>query len=305
MTARVVFMGTPQLAVPVLDTLASRHDVARVITQPDRARGRSGRPQPPPVKVRAEELGLVVSQPTSHDELVDTLVGLGDLDLGVVVAYGRILRPETLAIPRHGFLNVHFSLLPRWRGAAPLARALMAGDPMTGVSIMRLDPGLDTGPILTAQAIDIMPNENAGQLGERLSTMGAHLLATVIEPYLSGDMAPVPQTDDGATYADKLTAEDRPIDLSRSPREVVDHIRGLAPEPGATLDIDGEPHQILEAVPTDAPIAPGEWSVVADAPVFGVAGGGVQISLIKPPGRRLQPGEAWARGRHSDRGTVA
>src|SRR5690606_39699141 len=139
-------------------------------------------------------------------DVCDALEAVGEFDLGDVVAYGRLLRPEVLALPVRGVLNVHFSLLPRWRGAAPVARALMAGDTMTGVTIIRLDEGLDTGPVLTAQLVDIHPSEDAGTLTDRLARLGARLLVSVIPGYLSGEVVPVPQTDDGVTYAEKITA---------------------------------------------------------------------------------------------------
>jgi methionyl-tRNA formyltransferase len=167
--ARVVFLGTPEAAVPALDSLTQRHEIPLVVTQPDRTQGRSKRPVPSPVKRLASAKGLTVAQPEDRSELAKQFEDHGPFDVGVVVAYGRILRPEILEAPDRGLLNAHFSLLPRWRGAAPVARALMAGDAMTGVTIMKLDEGLDTGPILTAQAIDIPPGVDAGQLTESLA----------------------------------------------------------------------------------------------------------------------------------------
>ena len=304
MSARVVFMGTPRSALPTLEMLAETHEVALVVTQPDRPFGRSGKPKPPPVKERAESLGLQVTQPSDRDELRDALASSGPFDLGAVVAYGRILKPEVLSLPEHGLLNVHFSLLPRWRGAAPVARALMAGDAMTGVTIIQLDEGLDTGPVLTAQAVDVLEGENAGRLTDRLAVIGGRLLTACIPSYLSGDLVPVPQSDEGATYAGKLVSGDRPIDIGFEPAQVVAHVRGLAPDPGATLAIDGEPHQVLEASRSEVDVASGSWEIVSGSPVFGVSGGSVEIELIKPPGRNLQSGADWARGLRRDHGTV-
>lgn len=298
-------MGTPELGVPALEAVAGQCDVGLVITQPDRPKGRSGKPQPSPVKLTALRLGLSLAQPTNAEELSRALIESGPFTLGVVVAYGRILSPDVLDLADNGHLNLHFSLLPRWRGAAPVARALMAGDPMTGVTIFKLDDGLDTGPVLTARAVDIGRDETAGELAARLAGMGAQLLASVIDPYLKGEVVPIPQSDDGATYAAKLTPEDRPIDLSRGAAAIVDQVRALAPEPGATLDIDEGRHQILGAAVSDIPITEGEWRVVDGAPVFGTARGSVEISLIKPPGRNLQSGRDWVRGRQSSQGTVA
>ena len=300
----IVFFGTPEEAVPTLHELAERYDVRLVVTQPDRPKGRSGRPQPPPVKTEAEALGLEVAQPTRSEELIDVLGSRGPFDLGVVVAYGRILRPEVLVVPAHGILNVHFSLLPRWRGAAPVARALMAGDTMTGVTIIRLDEGLDTGPVLTAQLVDIHPSEDAGTLTDRLARLGARLLVSVIPGYLSGEVVPVPQTDDGVTYAEKITAADRPLDGIGDPAVFLARVRGLAPEPGAVLRIDGEPHKVLAARIDGAPPPEGTWELRDGYPVVPVGESGVTLVRLQPPGGRPMGGDAWARGRRRTGGAV-
>jgi len=211
--ARVVFLGTPEAAVPALEHLVGEHDVGLVITQPDRARGRSGTPKPPPVKEAATRHGIPVAQPESGEELLSALKEHGPFDVGVVVAYGRILKPDVLGAPQHGMVNAHFSLLPRWRGAAPVARALMAGDSMTGVTIMKIDEGLDTGPILTAQAIDILEDDDAGRLTSKLAELGGRLLVDTLPGYMSGDIEPVAQSDAGLTYAEKVEKGDRPIDV--------------------------------------------------------------------------------------------
>ena len=301
---RTAFLGTPESALPALRLLARQTDVLVVVTQPDRPRGRSGRPQPSPVAVEAEVLGLPVVKPQTRDQLHDAVTSTGAVDLGVVVAFGQILRPELLEVPAHGFLNVHFSLLPRWRGAAPVARAIEAGDTMTGVTIIRLDEGLDTGPVLTAQAVDISPDEPSGDLTGRLASLGARLLIETIPPYIAGEVTPVVQVDDGATSAAKLTAADRPLDLGSAPIAFVNKIRALSPSPGATLQLDGDPHKILEAVVSESAVAPGAWTVVDDVPVVGVRGGGVELRLIQPPGRKVMDGAAWVRGRRVTRGRV-
>lgn len=305
MTARVVFLGTPEAAVPTLRAVSRDHEVSLVITQPDRPRGRSGQPVPTPIKQEALSLGLPIAQPDNRTALLDSIATSGDFDVGVVVAYGRILRPEVLDLPTMGFLNAHFSLLPRWRGAAPVARALLAGDPMTGVTIMRLDEGLDTGPVLTAQAIDITPDENCGRLTARLASLGARLLTASIDPYLAGDLEPVVQSDDGVTYADKIEPADRPIDITAGSATIVNQVRALSPSPAATLDIDGDRHKILEVRPHEAGPSPGTWVTVARAPVIGTADGGLQIVRLQPPGRTAQTGAEWARGRRRDSGLVA
>ncbi|MGH8944694.1 MAG: methionyl-tRNA formyltransferase [Acidimicrobiia bacterium] len=302
---RIVFLGTPDAAVPTLDVLADRFQVGLVVTQPDRPRGRSGTPQPPPIRVRAQELGISVVQPERRSEIASAISYAGDFDLGVVVAYGMILDPEVLALPEAGLLNVHFSLLPRWRGAAPVQRALMAGDSMTGVTIIKLDEGLDTGPVLTAQAVDIEPGENAGRLTDRLARLGARLVASVIPRYLAGDIDPVPQSDEGASYAHKVTSDDRSLDISGTPADFAAQVRGLAPDPGATLEIDGEPHKILDARQVDWAPEPGTWAVHDDVPVVSVGDGGVELLELQPPGKTPRPGADWVRGQRCSQGTVS
>lgn len=302
--ARMVFLGTPIAAQPTLHILAADHEVVLVVTQPDRPKGRSARPVSPPVKVVADEMGLAVSQPTSRSELHAALQEAGPFDVGVVVAFGQMLRPEVLELPTHGFLNVHFSLLPRWRGAAPVARALMAGDEMTGVTIMKLDEGLDTGPVLTAQAVDIEPGEDAGRLTDRLAVLGARLLAGAITEYLSGQLAPVNQSDEGLTYAEKIGADDRPLDLSQTQHEFVNQVRGLAPEPGATLRIDDEPFRILAAESAAVTVPAASWVAHLGWPVVGVGDGAVTLLTVQPQGKKAMSGDAWLRGARRSSGTV-
>lgn len=304
MMSRVVFLGTPRAAVPTLDALVVDHDVGLVITQPDRPRGRSGTPKPPPIKERATEHGLEVAQPTTSVELAYALAEQGPFVVGVVVAFGRILRPEVLEQPRHGMVNVHFSLLPRWRGAAPVARALMAGDTMTGVTIMRIDEGLDTGPIISAQAIDIPPDDDAGMLTDRLATMGARLLARELPRYLSGELEPLEQTDEGATYAPKIEKKDRPIDVHANAEAIVDQVRGLSPSPAATLEIDGQVHKVLATRVSEHEVETGTWSDVEGRPVVGVSDGSIELLVVQPPGRTPQSGADWLHGRQRSGGAV-
>lgn len=302
---RLAFLGTPDAAVPTLRALASEHEVVLVITQPDRPKGRSAKPVPPAVKQAAMELSLPIAQPANSTELSEQLSAVQPLDAGVVVAYGRILRPEVLEMAGKGFLNVHFSLLPRWRGAAPVERALMAGDAMTGVTIIALDEGLDTGPVLTAQAIDIRPEDDAGILTDRLARLGARLLTSALDNYLEGGLEPQNQTDDGATYAEKITRKDRPLEVTGTVNEFINHVRGLAPEPAATLAIDGEQHKIFRVSPHDASPETGVWEAHDGVPVVGVSNGGVALIELQPPGKKRQLGEDWLRGRRRSEGTIA
>jgi len=301
---RIVLLGTPRAAIPTLDTLAQDLEVGLVVTRPDRPKGRSLRLEPSPVKVRASELGLDLRQPSSSEELAALLAEEGPFDLGVVVAFGMILGPEALAVPTHGMLNVHFSLLPRWRGAAPVARALMVGDSMSGVSIIKLDEGLDTGPVLTAQAVDIKREETAGELTGRLALLGAALLRNALPRYSTGELVPVPQVDEGATYASKLSAEDRPLHPTMSQLETINRVRALSPAPAATIELDGEVLRVLRARSHPHQSEPGELEVVNGLPVLGVADGGVELVEIQPPGKRVMPGADWVRGRQGRAGSI-
>lgn len=299
---RVVFFGTPKEAVPALEALGTAFEVGLVVTQPDRPKGRSGRPQPPPVKVRADELGVEVTQPATRAELEGAVPD--GFDVGVVVAYGRLLPPQVFDRPAKGSLNIHFSLLPRWRGASPVARALMAGDTITGVTIIRLDEGLDTGPVLTAQAVDVAPGETAGELTGRLAGIGARLLTRALPAYLEGTLVPVPQVEDGMTLAPKLTADDRRLDDEDDPQGFVARVRGLAPTPGAVLTIDGEPTKVLSAEVRGSPPRQGTWHAPEGPPIVAVGGSGITLLELQSPGRRPQQGAAWVRGLHREAGTV-
>jgi methionyl-tRNA formyltransferase len=303
--SRVAFLGTPEAALPTLRSVAATHDVPVVITQPDRPKGRGRALTPPPVKIEAARLGLRVAQPTSHDELEEALGSAGGLDVAVVVAYGRILRPAALAIPRAGMLNVHFSLLPRWRGAAPVNRALMAGDPMTGVTILRLDEGLDTGPVLTAQAVDIDEEETAGELTSRLAALGARLMTAVIPAHLDGTREPMPQSDDGLTYAPKIEAPERVVRVGGKRFEEANRVRALSPDPGATLVIDGERHQVMRARTHETGPETGRWMEVDGVPVAGLSDGGMELVTLLPPGKRAMSGASWLRGLRRSSGTIA
>jgi methionyl-tRNA formyltransferase len=302
--SRLAFFGTPAHAVPTLQALAAEHEVGLVVTRPDRPRGRSGAPLPPPVKEAAARTGLPVAQPEDAASLERALTDAGHLDVGVVVAYGRILRPAVLDIPERGILNLHFSLLPRWRGASPVARALIAGDTMTGVTVIRLDEGLDTGPVLTAQAVDVMADEDAGDLTGRLALLGARLLTGILPAYLAGEVTPVPQSGEGMTLAPRIGPQDRPLGAVTDPDAFVARVRGLAPRPGATLVVDGDVHRVLKAHRVDTRPEPGTWVAGADGPVVSVGTGAVALTVLQRPGGRAQDGAAWIRGRHRQEGTV-
>ncbi|MFW5926349.1 MAG: methionyl-tRNA formyltransferase [Myxococcota bacterium] len=237
---RAIFFGSPAFAVPCLDAVAAVAEVVAVVTQPDRPAGRGMALKPPPVKVRALELGLEVLQPTRvrTPDFAERLRS-SDADVGVVVAYGRILPRAVLDAPRLGCVNVHASLLPRWRGAAPVQWALVHGDRESGVCLMRMDEGMDTGPVLSCERVPVGPDETAGELSGRLSRLGADLLRRDLPRYVAGELEPTPQPEEGIRLAPLLHKEHGRVDWSRSAREVHDRVRGMSPWPGAFTTMGG------------------------------------------------------------------
>jgi methionyl-tRNA formyltransferase len=255
---RIVFAGTPEFSVAALDALhAAGHRVVAVYTQPDRPAGRGRTLSASPVKRRAMELGLPVEQPAtlrSPESMAGFLAH--DPELMVVVAYGLILPQSILDVPRLGCLNIHASLLPRWRGAAPIQRAILAGDTSTGVTIMKLDAGLDTGPMLLVKSVDIGASENAGSLHDRLAALGAEAIVSAIDSWTAGRIVPVVQPPDGATYAAKIRKEEAVIDWSRAAGEIARQVRAFNPWPVAETRWQGQQLRIWEAEPwNDGPSA--------------------------------------------------
>ncbi len=294
---RAAFLGTPSAAIPTLLALADVASVDLVITQPDAAKGRSGRPVAPPVKVAAGEFGFPVAQPATHDELLGALAS-ADADVAVVVAYGRILRPEALAAIPLGFVNVHFSLLPRWRGAAPVERAILAGDDRTGVTLMVLDEGMDTGPLLAVHETPITEDDTGGSLTARLAHQGAVLLADVIPEYVRGRVHPAPQMASGSTHAARLTTAEAQILPTTEAEQALRMMRAFTPRPGAWATIDGVRTKLWEAAPADAIIPQGRIDTIDGTPHLGLEGGTVEIVAIQPAGKRILTGIEWANGRH-------
>jgi methionyl-tRNA formyltransferase len=301
---RVVFMGSPDFAVPSLEALLAKHEVALVVTQPDKPAGRGGKMTPPAVKVVAERAGVEVYQPASarKPEVAERLRATG-ADLGVVVAYGKILPRAVLeAFPR-GCINVHGSLLPRWRGAAPSPRAVIAGDAETGVCIMQLDEGMDTGPVLLERRTPIADDDTAGTVFERLATLGATALIEAIEQ-LGRGTATLTAQPDGATHAAMLTKADGAIDFARPAAEVAARIRGVDPWPGAFATLRGEPVKLFGARAT-APgaaspraVQPGHVIEVDEAGLHvGTTDGTVVIRELQLPGRKRIRAIEAARGR--------
>ncbi len=238
---RAIFFGTPQLAVPSLEAVVELAEVVRVICQPDRPAGRGMKLRPPPVKERALELGLSVEQPTKvkTPDFAEALRRL-EADVAVVIAYGRILPRAVLDAPRRGCVNVHASLLPRWRGAGPIQWAIASGDRETGVCLMQMDEGMDTGPVIACERMPIDPDETSAELGARLAQLGASLLRAKLAAWVEGAIQATPQPEDGVTYARMLTKDDGRIEWGQNARAVHDRVRGMSPWPSASARFAGE-----------------------------------------------------------------
>jgi methionyl-tRNA formyltransferase len=249
------FAGTPDFAVPALDRLSARHPIAAVFTQRDRPAGRGQALHISPVKRRALELGLTVHQPASFKapEAIETLRA-ARVDLLVVVAYGLILPAAVLGIPARGCLNIHASLLPRWRGAAPIQRALLAGDALTGVTIMRMEAGLDTGPMLLSRSVPIAARDNAKSLHDKLAALGALLIEESLHALSCGALAEIPQPLDGVTYAAKIDKAEAPIQWGRHAAEIARQVRAFNPAPVAETRLNGTQLRVWEAEPIDSPV---------------------------------------------------
>lgn len=282
---RLAFMGTPDFAVPTLHALIDAgHEIACVYSQPPRRAGRGKALRSSPVQQAAEGAGLAVETPERfRDSDVLSRFAALDLDAAVVVAYGQILPAEALAAPRLGCFNVHASLLPRWRGAAPIQRAIMAGDGETGIAIMQMEEGLDTGPVLTLARTPIGPEDTAGTLHDRLAEMGARLMARTLPEIAAGRATARPQPDDGVTYAAKIEKAEARIDWTRPALELDRQIRGLAPFPGAWCEIEGERVKLLMCRPEEGTGAPG--TALDDALLIACGKDAIRLTRLQRPGR--------------------
>ncbi len=300
---RVAFFGTPDVAVPALEAVADADDLTlvAVVTNPDRPRGRRGTPQPPPVKEAAAALDVPVLQPQRPIEIVDDLRDL-DLDVCAVVAYGALLPRRVLDASRFGFVNLHFSLLPRWRGAAPVQHAIRTGEGTTGISTFVLDEGMDTGPILDQVTVDIEPEETAGELLDRLADLGSGVLVRSLRG-LAGGAEPTPQSADGVTLAPKITTDDVRLDWEEPARSVVDLVRSANPAPGAHTTFRGKRLKVWRAAVADGEGASG--TVIdrdADGVVVAAGTGAVRLLQVQPAGKPRMGGDAFANGYQPDAG---
>jgi methionyl-tRNA formyltransferase len=301
-------MGTPEFAVPCLQALIETQEVVGVVTQPDRPAGRGNQLRPSPVKVIAEAAGLPVYQPKSlrKEEAAEPLRDWGP-DIIVVAAFGQILRPHVLYLPPRGSLNVHASLLPRWRGASPIQHALLAGDAETGITLMRMDAGLDTGPMYVQESLVIDPRETAATLHDRLATLGAEMLRRHLDDIMAGRILPTPQPEAGSTYAPMIHKEAGAIDWQQDVVALDRLIRAMTPWPGAYTWWNGEPFKIARARPAAGELPAGPPGLVARAGgqiVVLAADGGVVLEEVQPSGKRAMSPEDFARGHPAWVGSV-
>lgn len=302
---RLVFAGSPSAAVPSLEALlASGHEVLAVVTREDAPLGRRGHLTPTPVASAAGAVEVIKANRLAGaaTERIEELAP----DLGVIVAYGGLVREPLLSSPRLGWINLHFSLLPRWRGAAPVQRAIMAGDEVTGASVFQLVPELDAGDLFDQLRQPVGRHQNAGSLLDSLAVSGAHLLTRVIDSIAAGTANPRPQEGD-VTLAPKLTLADGHVDWTASAAHIVNHVRGVTPEPGAFTTLDGARLKVLDAVVArDEPrLQPGHLSLVGKRVLVGTASDPVELISVHPAGKRAMPAVDWWRGRPANAAVVA
>jgi methionyl-tRNA formyltransferase len=300
---RLVFAGTPSAAVPSLRTLldSARHEVAAVVTRPRAAAGRGRQPTPSPIEELARAAGITVLAPAKagDPQFLAELAAL-EPDCCPVVAYGALLPPSALIVPRHGWVNLHFSLLPAWRGAAPVQRAILAGDEITGASTFQIEAGLDTGPVFGVVTEAIKPTDTSGDLLARLADSGAALLLATMDGIEDGTLIARPQPADGVSLAAKLTAEDGRVDWTAPAFAIDRRVRACTPAPGAWTEFRGERLKLGAVRPVQRGdgdgLAPGELRAAPNAVRVGTGSGEVELSAVQPAGKRMIPAADWARG---------
>ena len=298
MSYRIIFMGSPEFAGTVLRKLASEYPICGVFTQPDRESGRGKNLTPPPVKLIASELEIPVFQPVRLKN-PDSFADLEALqpDVIIVAAYGQILRQNVLELPKFGCVNVHASYLPRWRGAAPIQAAILAGDTHTGISILKMDTGIDTGPILAQEKIAIDPNETALTLDEKLAWVGSELLITTLPDYLAGKINPQPQKEEGSSYAAMLTKQQGLLEFSKSAAELERMIRAFDDWPGTFMLVSEQIFKVRGAeIIINLNLLTGERSVMDGFPVVGTADGVLKFGEVQPAGKKWMSGVDFIRG---------
>ena len=295
---RIVFAGTPEVALPPLEALlASRHEVVAVLTRPDAPAGRGKKLTPSPVAARAAELGIETLTPRRprDEDFVARLSAIAP-DCVPVVAYGALLPQRVIDVPRHGFVNLHFSLLPAWRGAAPVQHALLAGDAVTGATTFQIVLELDAGPTFLRVEEPVRPDDTAGDLLARLAVSGAELLVRTLDGIEDGTLTAQPQPVEGVSFAPKIEVDDARVDWSL-PAEVVDRrIRGCTPAPGAWTTLGGERLKLGPATPADGELAPGALQVGKAAVLVGTGTRPLRLGRVQAPGKKPMPAADWARG---------
>lgn len=313
---KVVFAGTPEVARPSLEALlASGHEVVGVLTRPDARAGRGRRRRPSPVREAAEAAGVPVAAPRSlRDPEARAQLEAWAPDVCAVVAYGGLVPGDLLDLPEHGWVNLHFSLLPAWRGAAPVQHAIMAGEEITGAVTFLLEEGLDTGPVLGRLTESVRPRDTSGELLTRLADAGSHLLVATLDGLERGELVPVPQPADGVSLAPKLEVEHARVDWSRPAFAVDRLVRGCTPAPGAWTTWRGErlrlqPVEVVEVgapgspdASLDAPLGPGELRAGRREVLVGTGSGPIRLGLVQPQGKNPMPAADWARGVRPENG---
>ena len=296
---RIVFMGSPEIAVPSLQALAEHFDVVGVVTQPDREAGRGKKIVMPAVKEAALALNIPVIQPEKM-KVPGTIEQMQEWapDLIVVMAFGQILRKNVLELPRLGCLNAHASLLPRWRGASPIQAAILNGDTVSGVTIMQMDPGIDTGPMLKARELPIEPYDTAVTLSAKMADAAAELLIEVIPDYAEGKLVPQPQPEEGACYTGMISKQDGLLDFSRPAEALVCQVHAYNPWPCAMFEINGETFKVYQAHTefNSEALEPGTRTVVKGLPAVAASDGLLVLDELQAPGKKAMPGKAFLAG---------
>lgn len=294
---RLVFAGTPSAAVPTLRRLTAEHDIAAVVTRPDAPLGRKRVLTPSPVAQAAADLGLPIIKAARLDDEATEAIAALRVELGVIVAYGGLVREPLLSTPAKGWINLHFSLLPQWRGAAPVQRALIAGAPRLGASVFQLVPALDAGDLFATRVVDVAAEATADAALETLAADGAELTAEVVRAIADGTARSVPQHGE-PTLAPKLTLDDGLLDWSQPLEQVFARFRGVTPEPGAHTTVDGLRLKILEAAPSsdDVTLEPGEIAATKSALLVGTASTPLSVTRVQPAGKGAMTAVDWWRG---------
>lgn len=299
-------MGSPDFSLPSLRALAEHFDLVGVVTQPDRPAGRGRGLRPPAIKSLAQKLDIPIIQPKN----LRTPAALEQLrawkpDLIAVAAFGQILLPEVLDLPTHGCINVHASLLPRWRGAAPIQAAILHGDAQSGITIMRMDPGLDTGSILSQRALTLEAEETAGSLSDKLSELGAELLAETLPGYLAGEIEAKEQDDEESTYAPMLKKTDGELDFGKTADYLAGQVRAYNPWPGSFLRLKGEPLKVHRAHAVTQPgVEAGLMNRIKGQPAIGTADGWLLLDEVQPAGKKAMSGADFLRGARNWKGQI-